>query len=439
MGESTATEIIVAQAIEKTLAKIEADIALLRTKGQPQFATVLSYVRDNLLDGELTCKSAAAATKVGDKTLSTRLYPYLGCSLAEYIERCRFEIGRRLLVGSKLPIGTVPEAIGLSYKVFLRICKKYEDDAKPTDIAAAGPPKPRKAPPPALMPDDDGVIVVDGDEMVQRTVEQSFWPLLDGLPFEAARHVVQQYKFTSPAFFDFLRRQAIEKGRQDRSRGVEIAELARLSVEVSGRRLGERLHELRVLGRAWLGNAQRLAFEFGSAEESFRMAEEQLDRRPELQETVVAGDVYRLNGALRISQQRYDEATSLLLRSLEISRAVENTERQVKALIHLASVFGYDGRPEEAVPVFLEARELLREDETPDLLAQILFSLANTLERSGQIQEAAVVLRSFDEMGKPSGEPSTQRSWAHGAGLAFAMAKVDMTRHELCATKHEQL
>ncbi len=109
---------------------------------------------------------------------------------------------------------------------------------------------------------------VDGAVLARFVAEHEVWPRLSGLPYESQRLVVQQYVFTSPELFDLLREKSRQEGRRDRQRGIELAELALLSLDVSAAALGERIHELRALGRAWLGNAKRLALDFPGAEEA---------------------------------------------------------------------------------------------------------------------------------------------------------------------------
>ncbi len=73
------------------------------------------------------------------------------------------------------------------------------------------------------------------------------------LPFETQEREIRRHVFHSTALFDLLRRRLREEGLEDRRRGIRLGELALVSLERSEPVFGERIHDLRALGWAWLG------------------------------------------------------------------------------------------------------------------------------------------------------------------------------------------
>ncbi|MCP4656819.1 MAG: hypothetical protein GY856_15525, partial [bacterium] len=177
-----------------------------------------------------------------------------------------------------------------------------------------------------------GVRIVDRDALVRSFAEDQLWPLLSGLSYRAQREIVARYPFTSPALFDLLRQKSRAEGRRDPERGIELAELAVLSLDVSAEALGERIHELRALGWAWVGNARRLALDFPEAEEAFEEAVAQVALVKDWENSAVAADVYAFKGALRIFQWRFKDALELLDASLAIFERVGDRRRQTEEL-----------------------------------------------------------------------------------------------------------
>ncbi len=76
----------------------------------------------------------------------------------------------------------------------------------------------------------------------------------------------------STVLFDLLRKVSRLEGRKKRQRGIELAKLALVSLERSDRVFGDRIHDLRAHGWAWLGNAYRLALDFSEAAAAFEHA-----------------------------------------------------------------------------------------------------------------------------------------------------------------------
>ncbi len=102
------------------------------------------------------------------------------------------------------------------------------------------------------------------------------WDLVEGLPSTERRHWARHViRVDSPAFFHLLGEKIREQVRRDPRACLELARLALEHLEANAQALGEEAPALRALGRAWLGNAQRLAWDFAGGHQTFRRAREQ--------------------------------------------------------------------------------------------------------------------------------------------------------------------
>ncbi|MCP4548007.1 MAG: hypothetical protein GY835_16200, partial [bacterium] len=228
-------------------------------------------------------------------------------------------------------------------------------------------------------------------------VEHEIWPLLSCLPYDAQRIVVQRVLVTSTELFDLLREKSRQEGRRDPQRGIEIAELALLSLDASAAALGERIHELRALGLAWVGNARRLALDFPGAEETFEKAMAELALVKDWKDSVVAGDVYALKGSLRTFQRRFEEALELLARSVTIFEKAGDSYRQTEELMTRAAAAYYAGWSGIAISDLTVALSLVKKLNAKDLSVMVAINLGNALVYSGQFEPALEVVKAVDK------------------------------------------
>ncbi len=114
--------------------------------------------------------------------------------------------------------------------------------------------------------------VVDGGDYMKGRAEE-IWREIRDLAPEEQRRRLRRYEFRSEALFDLLRETSRQEGRCDRQLGIHLAELALISLEGSADFFGDRIHDLRALGHACVGNAHRLARDFPAADQAFERAE----------------------------------------------------------------------------------------------------------------------------------------------------------------------
>ncbi|MCP4603198.1 MAG: hypothetical protein GY847_22235, partial [Proteobacteria bacterium] len=153
-------------------------------------------------------------------------------------------------------------------------------------------------------------------EMIEMHVA---WEAIRDLSWSEQRELIwDRLQHSTPLFFHFLREKSISEGREDRMRGVQLAELALESLAVTEQISGRNAGSLRAQGLAWLGNARRLAFDFPGAEKAFSDAEAFLP--DDNDEPLIVAEFYELKAALRLWQRCFSEALALSGSALPIFR-----------------------------------------------------------------------------------------------------------------------
>ncbi len=390
-----------------TLERIRRD----RLRLSHRLAKLLVYVEEHLLDPQLSATRAWQAAGIRDHTLSVEFRDITGTSLKLYIEGARIEIADRLLRSSDLEIGVIGREVGYSYHTtftaaYRRCMGKTPSQARiaPSICGASDPlagelstseawvylKRLRQAYPELETPPPRRTIV-DGQRYEQLYAED-LWRRIRDLSPEEKRKEVRAFLFCSPVFFDLLRRKSRLEGRCDRQRGIELAKLALISLEDSEEAHGDKIHDLRALGWAWLGNAHRLALDFVAAEQSFAVADEEWRQpRAEVDQKIV-GEICFLEGSLRMFQRRYEEALELVDRSRWIARAYGNRSGEAEALIQAASIHTYSSRLEAAITTLGAAQNALNCEEDLHLAFIGSANLANLLARGGDYCEATEAL-----------------------------------------------
>ncbi len=224
-------------------------------------------------------------------------------------------------------------------------------------------------------PEAEPEIEVDGARLDRLTAE-GVWQEIRDLPYEEQRRRVRRYLFRSTALFDLLRQKSRQEGRKERRRGIEIAELALVSLERRDEVFGARIRDLRAFGSAWLGNAYRLALDFSAADAAFERADDHWVQPGAPHEPLAAAEIDFLKGTLRMSQRSYPEALLLIDRSRELFRLAEDTHGETRALIQRAVIHHYAGSSEEALRALGEAEALLDRLDDPHLTFAVYCNLA---------------------------------------------------------------
>ncbi|MCP5109756.1 MAG: tetratricopeptide repeat protein, partial [bacterium] len=224
---------------------------------------------------------------------------------------------------------------------------------------------------------------------MERLAAEGKWQQLRPLAFDEQKRRVRRVRFHSTALFDLLREKSREEGRRDRQRGVEVAELALISLEGSDEIFGERIHDLRALGWAWLGNAQVLALDFSAADVAFEKADFTWGVVRKHKDPSVVGSLRRFKGALRMYQRDYTEALRLIEESVEVFRREDDNNGKARSLIQRATIYSYTEDWVRSVASFSQAALLLEDQDDSYLAFTVSINLANALAQAGQHGKAS--------------------------------------------------
>ncbi len=230
-------------------------------------------------------------------------------------------------------------------------------------------------------------LVVDGPRSDRLTAE-GVWQEIRDLPFEEQQRLVRGYLFHSTTLFDLLRERSRQEGRKSRRRGIEIARLALVSLEDGDAFFGDRIHDLRALGWAWLGNAHRLAGDLEAADAAFQKADHECSETRAQRDQLVFASICDLKGTLRMFQRDYAEARRLLNQSCYLLRESGDQHGEALALVQRATIHVYAGRLADALKDLEAAASLIDEREQIDLAFAVRGILANALARAGDYPAA---------------------------------------------------
>jgi tetratricopeptide (TPR) repeat protein len=165
---------------------------------------------------------------------------------------------------------------------------------------------------------------------------------------------------------------------------------------------------------AWLGNAQRILFDFRGAEEAFERAEEHLERSwlDPLDEALVL----ELKALLRRAQRRFDEALPMLDAAIALYREINETHFEGRARITKGLALQYAGEIGAAVACLREGLFLIDPDEEPRLLFAAHGNLLLCLTDGGRHAEAAALLHEVRPLCERVGTPTdlVRLRWIEG-------------------------
>ena len=402
-------------AAEATKARIRRDRRRAPDALKKLLAVLASRVLDPLLDATVALKAAGFK----GSGIGTVFKGFTKTTPARYIADARIEVADLALVITGLDLASISKKVG--YTHYPTFAENYQrrKGKKPFEVA-----RPRLAPPRidletslkagrGLLDDDALVRLVEdlrriyptaakrfggGDHespipvegaRTDRSKAEALWREIRDLPFAEQCRRVRIYLFCSTVLFDLLRRKSRLEGRKSRRRGVELAELALISLEKSDRVFGERIHDLRARGLADLGNAYRLALDFSAAAEAFERAEREWlvpsRARPDLS---VFAHIRLRKSALLMVRREYVEATQDVSQSCALFQQLDQPRDKALALIQRAAIHGYAGKLGEAVEDLRKAAGLIDEEEESELTFAIRSNLANALALAGEAEDA---------------------------------------------------
>ena len=403
----------------------------------PRLERLVAYVDEHLFEASLSVLGACEAVGIGNRNIAAELRAYTGYTVDELIDKLRIDTAVGLVVATRIKVASIGHLLGFkAYSTFLRAYKHWTGET-PRDTRnrhgidpAADIPFDfgnwrlvRRIGEGALTPDEQrrfhdrlaefypeefgeregcapetATVVVpavmDAEAFERFQAAEVIWPKLVELPFTEQRELVRGCPFWTPAFFDFLHRKSREEGRRCRQRGIEVSQLVLDSLDASEARLGERVHELRVEGWSWVGNARRLALDFGGAEAPFHRAEALLDAH-NLRDSRAAGIFYFLKGTFRMFQRRQVEAIDLYDSALPPLEKARDVRFQIKTLLQRALALIYHTRFEEVEPTLKTARCLLKDEADEELAFCIIHTRIVASARAGKFDRAENQLKTI--------------------------------------------
>ena len=365
---------------------------------------LVAYVGKHLFEQELTGTGARRATGCRSHSLPAAFRAHLGTSLRTYIEVARMAVADRLLRLGEFEVGWISMVVGYrSHDVFLRAYKDWSGEL-PSEVGSK-PDVPeidystwrrawRRELEPEVARDVIGRlaesygeagerIVVDGEDYMRVRAEE-IWREIRDLAPEEQRRRLRRYEFRSEALFDLLRETSRREGRRDRQRGVHLAELALLSLETCAEFFGERIHDLRALGHACVGNAYRLARDFSTADQAFERAQAEWQAPRRDKDSLILAKILDRKVALRTFQRSYGEASRLVERARDLYRSQADARGEARSLLQLSAIHGYTDRPEDCIAVLRQATKLMNADRDPELAFVLYYSLSIIMGKVGR-------------------------------------------------------
>ena len=423
-------------AAQATRSRIRRDRA-----GAPKpLAKVFTVVASKLFQPSLDANKAWRVAGIRDCAKRVRFTRSTGVSLSRYIAAARIEVADVLMAATDLDLGTLSMKVGFDYYPTFAETYQRVKGQKPSDVARPHlPTRPivdDQTPLAAArgLLDDDAVIHyvedllriypsaagrireglttaaaepqirVDGARC-EELQAQGLWQMIRDLPFAEQCQQVRRYLFCSEVFFDLLRKRSRREGRKSRQRGVELANLALVSLETSDQVFGDRIHDLRALGWAWVGNAHRLALDFSAAATAFEQADREWAKPRDKLDLTVLAHICALKGTLWMMRREYDAATRELDRSCSLYRQAGQARDEARELITRATIHGYAGNLGESVEDLLEAVTLIAENEDRELAFAARGNLANALVRAGQTESGMKELERAQHLNLAIGNP----------------------------------
>lgn len=404
-----------------TRARIRED----RKRAPEALKRLFDVIGSDLFDSLFNATRAWRTARLNDRDMGEAFKATTETTLACYIADRRLDAARvlRLTTGLKLP--KIAEKVGFAtYRTFSNNYKLVKQ--KP-------PSEGRQLLPPPVIDLETGLLglhgLLDGDKLVpffedllkiypsdadrvldalgvakpkpliivngartDRLDAEDLWHEIRDLPLKEQCQRVRGHLFHSEVFFDLLREKSKLEGRKCRRRGVELAELMLVSLEKSAEVFGERIHDLRALAWAWIGNAHRLALDFLAAAGAFQQAEREWSTPRAKRDLSIQATIFALKGSLRLVRREYAAATEDLDRSISQFREFDQPRDVARELITRATIHIYAGKLGDAVDDLHEAARLIDEEEEKELAYWIRINLAKALARAGHARSAATEL-----------------------------------------------
>ena len=243
---------------------------------------------------------------------------------------------------------------------------------------------------------------VDYEAAFQRAAKHTFkWLDSVGDEFRLARHLLPELlqgtrndrlerindsRFHTLRLCQLLREQCRSAWQVDPHRAVDIAQVALALTEyLDESRYGPgSVADSRALSWAALGNSYRIVSDMEKAKWALKYAAKEQERSGD---PLTEGEILSYQASLWNTIGRYDRATALLDRAVEIYRAIEDRHNEGRALIATAMVLGDSGRHKEALRAIRKGRSRMSSAD-PYLSFAVRHNITFYLTESGKYGEA---------------------------------------------------
>ncbi len=248
--------------------------------------------------------------------------------------------------------------------------------------------------------------------------------------------VRNQTRFHTWGVFEMLLEMSPLECSREAARSEELAQLALtlsdcLDEDVYG---GEAIEDLRGRSWAYLGNARRVQADLHGAEIALQRSLLHLRRGTrDAWERAIWLD---LKGSLLRAQRHFEQALTLLKRSLALFIALGDEHRAGRTLVNMDNVYHHAGRPEEGIPLLYRALELIDPEQEPRLLLMARHNLADNLAEAGRFMEAQRLFIQARPLYRRFNEPFVhfRRCWVEGK-IARGLGQPAMAESLLLAAR----
>ncbi len=391
-----------------------------RARVSPQLKPLIDYIADHLFDIDFQVTTMLAECGVRAHTIPTKFAAQLGHTPRDYVSDCRLEVAARMLRSSDLHVWRIGTSVGYDgdhpfsrafkrrygmgprdYRLAAQVEVPTESSQAQELITAAelvealaGKLEPADAESleyrlraigdrlrilyPNLRQTEVPVRPVAGAEFVEQVMAELLWERIRSKPWNDQRTLVKsQFCFSTPALFDLLLRKCREEGREDRSRGVLVAQLALDSLDSIAGSLMEFLPSYRAKGMAYLSAMYRLELDLNAAEKSLDYAEiEWQTPEEDSRDQAVLHLIVQNRASLRLYQRRFEEAYELITRATGDLAESCTCGVLMDSLIIRGVIESYARTPVDTIASLRKALELVDEHTDRYLRLCLLHNLA---------------------------------------------------------------
>lgn len=414
---------------------VRAELARDRARSPAHLARFLTHLEEHLFDPGYTVKAGRLAAGMTRTNLKSHFRRRLDSSPRTYLRAFRLRVAETLTMDTSMPIEQVAEMSGFTSRPMLtrafRECFGTTPSALRNRLPAADSPQlldqaitvmaravrrrsslSERAELVRRIATAVGLEQVEGvsgtpsaalhwsaDAAARLDLEVG-WKWLRGLPRAGQQAMIEGQAHRFPGLFDFLKDQSRKEGRGNRQRGVEIAELALLSLE--SRHLDvevapERLRATRARAYAWLGNAQRLALDLSAAARN--LAEAERLARAKQTPPAVRAEVWELQASLDWYRGNFEDARMLAGKAIGALYRLPDQRLLAKAMLVRAHILIDSGLASDALADLDMVLDLFSQQQERTRLEVIALQLlARAHIEVGLARRAAPLLRRADQI-----------------------------------------